>query len=84
MESVTLDYAREHLDELLRRARNGESVEIADPLVGTFKLQPVGNSVAGRPKRKPGSLKGTLPPPPDDFFDPLTEEELKLWYGDDA
>ena len=33
-------------------------------------------------KRQLGRLRGKIPPPPDDFFDPLSEEELKLWYGD--
>jgi antitoxin (DNA-binding transcriptional repressor) of toxin-antitoxin stability system len=34
--------------------------------------------------RKLGQLEGIIPPPPDGFFDPLDEEELKLWYGDDT
>jgi antitoxin (DNA-binding transcriptional repressor) of toxin-antitoxin stability system len=34
--------------------------------------------------RMPGQLEGTIPPPPEGFFDPLTDEELKDWYGDDA
>ena len=34
--------------------------------------------------RVPGRLAGKIPPPPDGFFDPLTDEELKHWYGDDA
>jgi prevent-host-death family protein len=33
--------------------------------------------------RKLGHLEGRIPPPPDGFFDPLTDEELKDWYGDD-
>jgi hypothetical protein len=32
--------------------------------------------------RKLGHLEGIIPPPPDGFFDPLDEEELKLWYGE--
>ena len=34
--------------------------------------------------RRLGLLEGKIPPPPDDFFDPMDEDELKLWYGDDA
>lgn len=34
--------------------------------------------------RKPGQLAGKIPPPPEGFFDPLSDEELKDWYGDDA
>ena len=32
--------------------------------------------------RELGHLKGLIPPPPEGFFDPLTEEELKDWYGE--
>jgi hypothetical protein len=33
-----------------------------------------------KPKRQPGTLKGVLPESPDSaFFDPLPEDELKLW-----
>ena len=34
--------------------------------------------------RRLGLLEGKIPLPPDDFFDPLSEEELKDWHGDDA
>jgi antitoxin (DNA-binding transcriptional repressor) of toxin-antitoxin stability system len=34
--------------------------------------------------RKLGQLEGIIPPPPDGFFDPMNEEELKIWYGDDT
>ena len=35
---------------------------------------------APRPKRVPGTLKGKLEVP-DSFFDPLPEDELRLWEG---
>ena len=35
-------------------------------------------------KRTLGHLEGKIPPPPEGFFDPMTEEELKDWYGDDS
>ena len=81
MEDVSLDHARDHLVELLQRAAHGEDVRISDPAFGTVKLEHVGTA-AMKPKRVPGLLKGILPPPPDDFFDPMTEEELKDWYGE--
>jgi hypothetical protein len=34
--------------------------------------------------RKLGQHEGIIPPPPDGFFDPMDEEELRLWYGDDT
>ncbi len=82
MEDVPLTHAKEHLEELIARAARGEDVRISDPKLGTVRLQPVA-AAAPRPRRLPGLLKDKLPPPPDDFFDPLSEEELKHWYGDD-
>ena len=82
MEDVTVIEAKEHLAELMQRAAQGEDVRISDPAIGTFKLERV-DPPAIKPKRVPGLLKGILPPPPDDFFDPMTEEELKDWYGEE-
>jgi antitoxin (DNA-binding transcriptional repressor) of toxin-antitoxin stability system len=85
MEDVDLRHAKEHLEELLERAARGEDVRINDPRLGTIKLTAVAGAgvPTNRPKRVPGLLKDKLPPPPDDFFDPMTEEELKDWYGDE-
>ena len=84
MENVTVAHARDHLDELLERAARGEDVRITDPKLGTIKLMPFAEVARPAGKRKLGHLEGKIPPPPDDFFDPMSEEELKLWYGDDA
>ena len=50
-----------------------------------MKLIVVETAAADKPKpeRRPGRWKDRLPNLPDDFFDPLPEEELKHWYGDD-
>ena len=39
------------------------------------------NTPKAEPKREIqfGFLKGIVPPLPDSFFDPLSEEELKAW-----
>ena len=81
MEDVDLHHAREHLEELVARARRGEDVRISDPKVGTVKLTPVDceGDTAQLPKRQLGFLEGIIPPPPDDFFDPMSESELKDW-----
>ena len=99
MEDVDLRYAKEHLDELIARAARGEDVRISDPAIGTVRLMRVPKVpdlltpritdtmepfVPLKKPRVPGRLKGKLPPLPDDFFDPMSEEELKLWYGDDV
>ena len=97
MEDVDLRHAKEHLEELIERARRGEDVRISDPKGGTVRLTPVREPDLFAPRvtdtmepfvplkepRVPGRLAGKIPPPPDDFFDPMNDEELKLWYGDD-
>jgi hypothetical protein len=34
--------------------------------------------------RRLGALEGKIPLPPDDFFAPMSESELKDWCGDDV
>ena len=98
MDDVTLAEAKEHLEELIARAQRGEDVRIVDPKVGKVRLTVVRDVDLFAPRvtdtmepfvplkepRKPGRWKDRIPPPPDGFFDPLTDEELKDWYGDDA
>jgi antitoxin (DNA-binding transcriptional repressor) of toxin-antitoxin stability system len=100
MEDVDLRHAKEHLEELMERAKRGEDVRINDPKIGTVKLTivespaPAAGSqrvidtmepfVPLKQKRKLGQLQGKIQPVPDEFFDPMTDEELKDWYGDDA
>ena len=98
MEDVDLRYAKEHLEEVLARAARGEEIVIADPAIGKVRLsavkQPLDMTapritdlmepfVPLKQPRVPGRLEGKIGPPPPGFFDPLTEEELKDWYGDD-
>ena len=98
MENLTVFDAKEQLEDLIARASRGEDVRISDPKAGTVKLLPVGTEpdlFARRvldtmppfvPLDKPrvaGRWKGRLSEPPPGFFDPLTEEELKDWYGED-
>jgi len=88
MDDVTLQHAKEHLEDLVARAARGEDVRIADPKLGTVKLTAVTRDFASAPratdlmepfvrlpkKRVPGLLVGILPPPPDDFFDPFPKK----------
>jgi antitoxin (DNA-binding transcriptional repressor) of toxin-antitoxin stability system len=82
MENVTLDHAKDHLEELIERAARGEDIRISDPKLGTVKLQPVAGAPdqegKSRPERRPGRWKGKFTVP---ARLPMTEEELKLWYG---
>lgn len=80
MATVTIHEAKTQLSKLIARAEAGEEIVIArgkDPVV---RLTPV-----PRPKRRPkaGFLKGKVDIPDAFFFDPLPEEELRLWEGDD-
>ena len=83
MENVTLAHARDHLDDLLERAARGEDVRITDPKLGTIKLTPVFNSDRRTGTRKLGHLQGMMTLPAG-LMDPMSEEELREWYGDDA
>ena len=83
MEDVTLAHAKEHLEELVRRAAAGEEVRIVDPEIGAVTLGKTHRTPeVPKPERRPGRWKGLVPPPPDDFFEPMTEDELKDWYGE--
>lgn len=98
MEDVSLAHAKEHLEELIARARQGEPITIRDDKLGAVRLMPEHSYDAAAPRltdtmppfvplaedRKLGRLKGILPTLADEFFDPMSEEELKDWYGDDA
>lgn len=82
MDTITLTEAKEHLEDLAVRAASGEEVLFDVPGAGRFRLVPVGE-VPARKSRRLGHLVGKIAPPPDDFFDPLDEEEQKLWDGDE-
>ena len=73
---VNVSQAKSQLSRLLRRVEAGEEVVIAR------RGEPVARLVASKPrkKRRPDRLKGKVVIP-DDFFDPLPEEELKAWEG---
>ena len=73
---VNVHQAKTHLSRLLARAEAGEEVVIAR------RGEPVARLVACKPRteRRPGRLKGKVVIP-DDFLDPLPEEELAAWEG---
>lgn len=83
MTTITLEKAQQDLPLLVKRALAGEEIVIAagDRLV---RLAPSPaesgfNETTAR-RRGYGSLKGQFEVP-DSFFDPLPEDELKLWEG---
>jgi antitoxin (DNA-binding transcriptional repressor) of toxin-antitoxin stability system len=97
METVTLAHAKEHLEDLIARARRGEDVRIADPHYGSVRLTqvPVPDVTAARvldtmppfvplaQDRVPGRLAGKMVVPAR-LMEPMSEDELRDWYRDDA
>ena len=73
---VTIHTAKTNLSKLIEAARAGEEVIIAKGRV------PVARIVAIPQGRfKIGLWKGKVSGPGPDFFEPLSEDELRLWEG---
>ena len=76
MTTVNVHEAKTNLSRLLVRVEAGEEVVIAR------NGKPVARLVSCKPRGKPqfGAMKGQIEID-DNFFDPLPEEELRLWEG---
>jgi len=74
---VTIHDAKTHLSRLIARVEAGEEIVIARGGTPVARLVPMEKPKA---KRVFGALKGKITVD-DSFFDPLPEEELKLWEG---
>jgi antitoxin (DNA-binding transcriptional repressor) of toxin-antitoxin stability system len=79
MTVVTVHEAKTHLSRLIADALAGEEIIIARGKEPAVKLVPV----AQKPKRMPGLWKGKISIGPE-FFEPLSEDELRLWEGGDV
>jgi antitoxin (DNA-binding transcriptional repressor) of toxin-antitoxin stability system len=80
MTTVTIHQAKTQLSRLIAKAEAGEEVVIMRGKTPVARLEPISQ---GKPKLSFGMLKGKIPPIPDAFFfDPLPEEELRLWEGE--
>lgn len=77
---VTMHQAKTHFSKLVAQVEQGEEIVIARGDKPVARLVPYDSPT--KPKRVPGRLKGMFEVPPN-FFDPLTDEELKVWHGDD-
>ena len=71
---VTIHAAKTHLSKLIQAALAGEEVIIANGGKLVVKLVPL-----PRGRYRLGGLEGKLAPPPDEFFEPLGEDELAEW-----
>ncbi len=76
-EAISIHAAKTHLSRLIARAEAGEEIIIARGRKPVVKLV----ALAPKAKRVPGRWKGKFTVGPE-FFEPMSEEELALWYGD--
>lgn len=76
MKTVTVHNAKTNLSRLIEDACKGEEVIIARGKKPMVRLVPVCGDVG---QRRPGWLKGKLTLGPE-FFEPLPNEELDLWW----
>ena len=77
MATVAIAQAQAHLSSPIARTEAGEEIAIARGETPVVRLAPV---AARTGRREPGRLQGKYDLP-DAFFDPLPEEELRLWEG---
>jgi len=97
MEDVSLTHAKDHLEELVERAARGEDIRISDARLGTVRLTPIRVPDLLAPRvtdtmepfvplakdRVPGRFRGKMKVPAR-LMEPMSEEELRNWYGDDG
>lgn len=69
--------AKTNLSKLMEAAERGERVVITRHGVPAVELIPAKKTTV-----QFGSLAGLVGEPPEAFFDPMTEEELRDWEGD--
>jgi antitoxin (DNA-binding transcriptional repressor) of toxin-antitoxin stability system len=78
MKVVTIHAAKTNLSQLIAQAEAGEEIILARGKEHVAKLVPIRK----KGKRKFGALKGKIKIGPE-FFEPLPEDELRLWEGKD-
>lgn len=78
MPTYPMHFAKTHLSDLVARAEAGEEVIVARGKSPAVRLVPMPRS---QEPRRPGRLKGLIDLGPE-FFDPLPEDELRLWNGE--
>jgi antitoxin (DNA-binding transcriptional repressor) of toxin-antitoxin stability system len=77
---VKMHEAKTHLSRLAARAAAGEEVILMRDETPIARIVPL--AAEAKPRRRPGRFKGVFELE-DRFFEPLPEEELKLWEGRD-
>ena len=77
MATVTIHAAKTHLSRLIEQVERGEEVVIARGKTPVVRLVPYAQEQS---KRGFGSMKGKVWLD-ESFWEPLPEEELRLWEG---
>lgn len=77
---VSIKSAKANLSKLIEAAQAGDDVVITRYGKPVIRLVAVPETT----KFKFGALKGKVTGPMPDFFEPMSEDDLKLWEGGDA
>jgi len=75
--TYTVHAAKTQLSRLIAQALAGEEIIIARDTEPAVRLVPMTRRA---PRRQPGTMRGRIHVP-DSFFEPMTEEELRLYEG---
>ncbi|MBV8629617.1 MAG: type II toxin-antitoxin system Phd/YefM family antitoxin [Silvibacterium sp.] len=81
MYEATMHEAKTNLSRLVERAQQGEDVVITSGREKRPVARIVGYKPVRRKGRQPGLFKGVFTVGPE-FFEPLSEDELRLWNGE--
>ncbi len=81
MPTYTVHAAKTNLSKLIERAEKGEEIVIARGKTPVARLVPVDVPAHIMRRRAFGALRGRLKLPDSFFFDPLPEDELRVWEG---
>ena len=79
MDTIHTNKVGDELPDLIHRAASGETIVIDAPSGERVRLEPL--LIQQSEDRVPGLLKGKISVPAR-LFEPMSEEELALWYGD--
>ncbi len=81
MDDISITFAKDHLEDLIARARRGEAVRIVDPTLGAVRV--VADTTTSRPKRIIGQWKGMITVPAR-LMEPLSDTELRWLSGEES
>ena len=82
MTRVTVHEAKTHLSRLLEEVEKGGEVVISRRDKPIARLVRIEAEAEVKPARRPGRLQGLIQVG-NEIFDPLPEDELRLWEGRD-